>query len=295
MLPETAVRKPRRAENDANFMNSADQKFPKLAAYLKRIGFNGTARPDLETLRGLQGAHVHAVPFENLDVQLRRPVGLDIDTCFDKIVRQRRGGWCFELNGLLGWALREIGFDVVRMSAGVMRERLGDVQMGNHLCLLVRLDRPYLVDVGFGGSLSQPLPLEVSGHDQLPYHITLTDLGDGYWRFSERAHGEPFSFDFCIAAADETRFAEKCAMLQTSPDSSFVQNLVVQRRVGDTHLSLRGRVLTTLHETGEGKITLASADEFVAALRDKFDLNVPEVTTLWPAICARHDALFQDS
>ena len=276
-------------------MNDVDHKLPKLAAYLERIGFYGSARPDLETLRGLQGAHVLSVPFENLDVQLRRPVGLDIDTCFDKIVRQRRGGWCFELNGLLGRALQEIGFDVVRMSAGVMRERFGDVQMGNHLCLLVRLDRPYLVDVGFGGSLLQPLPLSASEHDHFPYHITLTDMSGGYWRFSERALGEAFSFDFSVARADETRFAKKCAELQTSPDSSFVQNLVVQRRMGDKHLSLRGRVLTTLHETGKEKTQLASVDEWVAVLRDKFDLDVPEVTTLWPAICARHDALFKDS
>jgi N-hydroxyarylamine O-acetyltransferase len=276
-------------------MNNIDQKSPKLAAYLERIGFYGTTRPDLETLRELQRTHVRAVPFENLDVQLHRPVGLDLDTCFDKIVRQRRGGWCFELNGLLDWALREIGFDVARTSAGVMREHLGDVQMGNHLCLLVRIDRLYLVDVGFGGSLSHPLPLEVSGHDHSPYHITLTDMGDGYWRFSERAHGEPFSFDFFIGTADETRFAEKCSVLQTSLDSPFVQNLVVQRRTGDTHLSLQGRVLTTLRKTGEEKIKLASVDEFVAALRDRFDLDVPEAATLWPAICARHDALFKDS
>ena len=235
-------------------MNNIDQKSPKLAAYLERIGFYGTARPDLETLRELQRTHVRAVPFENLDVQLHRPVGLDLDTCFDKIVRQRRGGWCFELNGLLDWALREIGFDVARTSAGVMREHLGDVQMGDH-----------------------------------------SDMGDGYWRFSERAHAEPFSFDFFIGTADETRFAEKCSVLQTSLDSPFVQNLVVQRRTGDTHLSLRGRVLTTLRKTGEEKIKLASVDEFVAALRDRFDLDVPEAATLWPAICARHDALFKDS
>jgi arylamine N-acetyltransferase len=129
---------------------------PKLAAYLERIGFGGVARPDWETLRELQRVHVRAVPFENLDVQLRRPVSFGLDTCFDKIVRQRRGGWCFELNGLLGWALREIGFDVMRTCAGVMRGHVGDAQMGNHLCLLVRLDRPYLVDVGFGGSLLSP-------------------------------------------------------------------------------------------------------------------------------------------
>lgn len=276
-------------------MNNIDQESPQLAAYLERIGFHGSARPDLETLRELQRVHVHAVPFENIDVQLHRPVGLDLDSCLDKIVRRRRGGWCFELNGVLGWALREIGFDVVRMSAGVRRESLGDVQMGNHLCLLVRIDRPYLVDVGFGGSISRPLPLEVSEHDHSPYRITLRVIGDGYWRFSEASHGEPFSFDFRTEAADETRFAEKCAALQTDPDSPFVQNLVVQRRIGDTHISLRGRVLSTLRETGEEKIELASADELVAALRDKFDLDVPEAATLWPSICARHDAVFSGS
>jgi N-hydroxyarylamine O-acetyltransferase len=268
---------------------------PELAAYLERIGFSGTARPDLETLRALQHTHVRTVPFENLDVQLRRPVGLDIDACFEKIVRRRRGGWCFELNGLFGWALREIGFDVMRMSGGVNRERAGDAQMGNHLCLLVRIDQPYLVDVGFGGSLSQPLPLSAAEHRQSPYHLSLADLGNGYWRFAERAHDKPFSFDFRLAAADETRFAAKCAELQTSPASPFVQNLVAQRRIVDTHLVLRGRVLTTLSETGEETTTLASADELVDALRDKYNLAVPEVATLWPAICARHSALFRDS
>jgi N-hydroxyarylamine O-acetyltransferase len=272
-------------------MNNVDQENPRLAAYLERIGFHGAARPDFETLRELQRVHVRAVAFENLDVQLRRSVGLDLNTCFDKIVRQRRGGWCFELNGVLGWALREIGFDVLRMSAGVMRERFGDAQMGNHLCLLVRIDRPYLVDVGFGGSLSQPLPLEESAHDHSPYRITLTDTGHGYWRFSEQAHGKPFGFDFYVGAADETLFAEKCAMLQTNPDSSFVQNLVVQRRVGDTHIALRGRVLTIMYETREEKTELASAAELVATLRDKFGIDAPEAATLWPGICARHDAL----
>jgi N-hydroxyarylamine O-acetyltransferase len=270
----------------------AARESPGLAAYLERIGFRGTARPDLHTLQSLQQCHVSNVPFENLDVQLRRPVGLDLDSRFDKIVRQRRGGWCFELNGVLGRALQEIGFDVMRMSAGVLRERFGDAQMGNHLCLLVRLDQPYLVDVGFGGSLSAPLPLRDAVHDHPPYCIALTGLGNNYWRFTERSREEPFSFDFCVGTADETRFAEQCTMLQSNPASPFVQNLVVQRRLGDRHLSLRGRVLRTLHFTAEEKIELASSGELVDTLRNSFGLDVPEAAGLWPAICARHDALF---
>jgi N-hydroxyarylamine O-acetyltransferase len=268
------------------------RKSPRLAAYLERIGFRGTARPDLQTLQSLQQCHVRNVPFENLDVQLRRPVGLDLDSCFDKIVGQRRGGWCFELNGVLGVALQEIGFDVMRTSAGVMRESLGDAQMGNHLCLLVRLDRPYLVDVGFGGSLMTPLPLQEAVHDHSPYRIHLRQLGRDYWRFAERSREEPFSFDFRIGTADEARFVEQCAMLQSNPASPFVQNLVVQRRLGDKHLSLRGRVLRTLQATGEEKIELTSCAELVQTLSSSFGLDVPEAAGLWPAICERHDALF---
>jgi N-hydroxyarylamine O-acetyltransferase len=263
-----------------------------LANYLKRIGYQGRVEANLQTLAALQRTHVHSVPFENLDVQLRRSVGLDLDHCYDKIVKRRRGGWCYELNGLFGWALQKIGFSVTRISAGVMRERAGDAQLGNHLCLLVQLDQPYLVDVGFGGSLAYPLPLEATSHDHSPYRIWLQQLDDGYWRFSEQAHDDPFSFDFREDVADEELFRLKCIMLQTSADSTFVQNLVVQRRIRDIHVALRGRVLTTLTASGVSKKDLGSPEELVATLNKMFDLDVPEARDLWPAICARHEALF---
>lgn len=264
----------------------------KLAAYLDRIGFEGPVRPDLDTLRRVHLAHALAVPFEDLDVQLHRPLTTSVSEAFDKIVTRRRGGWCYEQNGLMGWALQEMGFDVQRMSAGVMREKLGDAQLGNHLCVLVKLDQPYLVDVGFGGSLAEPLPIRAGTREETPYRITLSETGDGYWRFSEVAHGDPFSFDFSLASPDESLFASKCDYLQTDPKSSFVQNLVVQRRTRDTHLSLRGRVLTTLHSSHEEKTLLESPDELVATLRERFNLDVPEVASLWPTICARHDEVF---
>jgi N-hydroxyarylamine O-acetyltransferase len=266
----------------------------ELSAYLHRIRFDGSLRPDLATLTAIHRAHQYAIPFENLDVLLRRPVVLDLEAGYDKIVCRRRGGWCYEMNGVMGWALKEMGFDVMRMSAGVMRVRAGDAQLGNHLCLLVRLDQLYLVDVGFGGSLAEPLPLRASEREDRPYRLGLSELGDGYWRFAEKAHGDgdAFSFDFRAAPADEALLARKCQSLQTDPASPFIQNLVVQRRTADTHLSLRGRVLSAIHAKRVDKKLLNSADELVAALRDSFDLDTPEAATLWPSICARHDALF---
>ena len=267
----------------------------ELSAYLRRIRFDGSVRSDLATLRAIHRAHQYAIPFENLDVLLRRPVVLDVEANYDKIVRQRRGGWCYELNGVMGWALKEIGFEVMRMSAGVMRVRAGDAVLGNHLCLLVCLDQRYLVDVGFGGSLVEPLPLSASEREDRPYRLGLSELDDNYWRFAEMApgDGDAFSFDFRVAPADEALLARKCQFLQTDPASPFVQNLVVQRRAAaDTHLSLRGRVLAAIHATGVDKKLLNSADELVATLRDSFDLDAPEAATLWPSISARHEALF---
>jgi N-hydroxyarylamine O-acetyltransferase len=265
----------------------------ELSTYLHRIRFDGIVRPDLAALRAIHRAHQYAIPFENLDVQLRRPVVLDPEASYDKIVRRRRGGWCYEMNGVMGWALKEIGFEVMRISAGVMRVLAGDAQLGNHLCLLVLLDQPYLVDVGFGGSLAEPLPLRASEREDRPYRLALSEVGDSYWRFAEIAHNEDaFSFDFRAAPADEELLARKCRFLQTDEASPFTQNLVVQRRTADTHLSLRGRVLSSIHSTRVERKLLNSAEELVATLRDSFDLDTPEATTLWPSICARHDALF---
>ena len=86
--------------------------------------------------------------------------------------------------------------------------------------------------------------------------------------------------------------AEKCALLQNDASSPFTQNLVLKRRAGEEHLTLRGRVLVTLRDATEEKRVLASADDLVSTLRQQFDLDVPEAATLWPAICARHEALF---
>ena len=138
----------------------------KLEAYLNRIGHYGPVRPDLDCLRKVHLGQVLSVPYENIDVQLGHPLDQDIERIFHKVVVKERGGWCFELNGLLGWALREIGFDVQRVSAGIRRDERGDVAFGNHLILLVRLEQPYLADHGMGDGLRQPIPLVSGKHPQ---------------------------------------------------------------------------------------------------------------------------------
>ena len=260
----------------------------RLDAYFERIRYTGPRKPDFATLDAISRAHVFAVPFENLDVQLGRPVRLDIESIFDKLVARRRGGWCYEQNGLLGWALGEIGFDVTRLAGGVNRSAAGDDMLGNHLCLKVRLDRDYLVDAGFGGSLIGPLPLAEGALTQPPFSLSLQRADGAFWRFTEDAGGAPFGFDFTDGAADETLLNAKCAFLQTAGQSPFVQNLVAQQREPARHKVLRGRVLTILSEGGKETRTLQSADELVETLARKFALDVPEIADVWPKICARH-------
>ncbi len=265
----------------------------ELPAYFDRIGYSGPRTPDFATLEALMRAHIAAMPFENLDVQLGNRVTIDLPAVFAKLVGRRRGGWCYENNGLFGWALGALGFEVRRISAGVMRSARGDAALGNHLALIVTIEgRPWLADVGFGGTLAAPIPLAAGMHHQPPYAVGLVEA-DGYWRFEERyADGDPFSFDFLAGPADEALFARQCDSLQSEADSVFVQNAVIQQRQGDRHLSLRGRVLLDRGPGEESKRLIADAADYVAVLRDRFGLDLPEAATLWDKICARHAELF---
>jgi N-hydroxyarylamine O-acetyltransferase len=266
----------------------------QLQPYLDRIRYHGGIRPTSDVLAVLLQAHVCAIPFENLDVQLGRLVTIDVAAAYEKIVVNGRGGWCYEQNGLFGWALVQIGFEVTRIAASVMRQERGDVADANHLCLLVRIadsDATYLVDVGFGGSMIQPIELAEAVHHQAPFRLGLTRRPDGYWRFWESISGSEFSFDFVPQPANEAALQSKCAFLQSDPSSGFVLNLVAQLRGSEQHKSLRGRVLSIATPAGIQTRILDSADAIVATLAEHFSLNLPEVADLWPRITTRHDQL----
>ncbi len=263
-----------------------------LAAYFERIGYRGAPRPDLATLKAIHRAHVLAIPFENLDVQFGRSVSRSRDRIYDKLVTRRRGGWCFEMNGLLGWALEEIGFDVIRLAAGVDRETRGDNAIGNHLALIVMLDEPWLADAGFGKGLIEPTPIREGAFDNGFLPFRLDRLEDGWWRFRSEPEGEASSFDFHPEMRDDALLEKRCAWLQSDAESPFVLNAVIQRWREDGHLCLRGRVLQRHGPAGVQTQTLDSEDAFVRLLQDEFGLDLPDAASLWPKICARHDALF---
>jgi N-hydroxyarylamine O-acetyltransferase len=267
-----------------------------LAAYLDRIGFSGRPAVDRATLDSIQQLHLLSIPYENLDVQLGRPRTIDPAGAFDKIVTRRRGGWCYEMNGLMGAALAEIGFPVRRLASGVMRSMAGDGNIGNHLVLRIDLDEmPILADVGLGDGPFTPYAMIEGPFSQGGLDYRLERLEGDWWRLHNHSLARPPNFDLHLEHADEARLASHCQWLQTSPESMFVQTLICQRFTPEDHVDLIGRVLRRYGPAGVSERLLESADELVALLGDVFGIDEPAAAGLWPRICARHEAVFAES
>ncbi|MEP7118330.1 MAG: arylamine N-acetyltransferase [Acidobacteriota bacterium] len=259
----------------------------QLDRYFARIGVAGHRDASLTTLRAVHRAHLLAIPYENLDIHLGVRMTLDPDATFTKLVDERRGGWCFEMNGLLGRVLETLGFDVRYLSGAVGLADRGWRAQGNHLVLLVTLDRRWIADVGFGDGFLTPLPLEVGNYRQdfLDYRVSR----DGpRWRVHNHAFGGADGFDFTLTPRQLADFATQCLELQTSPKSSFVQATVCERHVASGLIMLRGAILKEVSASGTTTHTVHSADEFDRVLRERFDLAIPGSDALWPQVWTRH-------
>jgi N-hydroxyarylamine O-acetyltransferase len=258
-------------------------------AYLYRIGLNSRPPATLAGLTAIHRAHLLAVPYENIDVQFGRPVTIERPAIYEKIVEKKRGGWCYEMNGIMGWALGELGFNVTRATGAVMRETSGEASDGNHLVLRVELpEGTYLGDVGFGDGPRDPIRVVSGAFHADGFDFSLRRIDDRWWRLNNDPRGGAPSFDFNLDPANEKLLAAKCDFLQTAAASPFVQNLVVQRHVPHGLEILRGRTLRSIRADGISDRALADADELVKTLKTVFALDVPEVAALWPKIVARH-------
>lgn len=266
-----------------------------LSDYFDRIGHRGSAAPTLANLRAVHRAQAYSIPYDGLDIQFGRPVDLDPQRIFYKLVTQKRGGWCYETNGLLQWALSSMGFSVMRATAGVHRKLRGDSALGNHLTLLVRCDdQTYLADLGLGDGLREPVPLVEGVHLDGPLQFRLEVLPDGFWRFHNHGYGSPETFDFRAEPADESVLCAKSAQLQSDPASHFVLNAecIVMREASS--ICLLGRVFRQSSDAGTEKTLLLSADEMTAALAQHFGIVDLPIHTIWREIEARHTMLFGD-
>jgi N-hydroxyarylamine O-acetyltransferase len=270
----------------------------ELRAYLDRIGFGGDPRPDLTTLGALSKRHLLSIPYENLDVQLGRTLTTDPAAAYARIVGQgRRGGWCYEMNGLLGWALATIGFRVTRLASGVARTMKGDVALGNHLVLRVDTEEgPFVADVGLANGPKGPYPIREGPFsiEGLDYKLERTE--DAYWRFHNHPEGMAPNFDFKSEPdGDEAVLSRACIALQKEPLSPFRLNLICVRFTPDGENHLLGRVFRQRRPAGTSERLLESPDELLATLEHDFGIVEPAVADLWPKICARHEEVMARS
>lgn len=259
----------------------------ELDRYFARVAYCGPRDASLVTLRALHRAHLLAISYENLDIHLGRPLTLDPAAMFAKLVDERRGGWCYEMNGVFGRVLETLGFEVRYLSGAVGRDTDGWRAQGNHLVLLVTLDRPWIADVGFGDGFLAPLPLEPGTYSQgfLRYRVSR----DGpWWRVHNHEFGGADGFDFTLTPRALGDFAAQCRELQTSPESGFVKTTVCERFVPAGLVMLRGAVLRQVTAAGVTTDVLRDAGEYERALRECFGLEVPGLDALWSKVQARH-------
>ena len=246
-------------------------------AYLRRINYGGPLAPTAETLRRLHVAHLLAVPFENLSIHYGQPVVLDDEALFDKIVARRRGGFCYELNGLFAALLRALGFDVTMLSAGVAKDGGGFGPDFDHMALMVRLRERRLADVGFGDSFREPLLLDERGEQAEGARAYRVAPDGDHLVLTRRERGgewEP-QYRFTLRPRVYEDYAEMCLYQQTSPQSHFTRKRICSRATPEGRVSLSDlRLITTVEGGGREERVLADESEYAAALREHFGVRM---------------------
>ncbi|MGJ5180774.1 arylamine N-acetyltransferase family protein [Bradyrhizobium oligotrophicum] len=205
-----------------------------LDGYLARIGYHGPRAPDLPTLTALQAAHVDAITFEALDPLLGRPVHVDLPSVQQKLVRSRRGGYCFEQNVLFQAALEAIGFNVTGLTGRVRWRSAPDDPLGprQHMMLLVELDgRPHLVDVGFGiCMMDAPIPLEVGPERQTAMGTFRIGKWNGLYTISaKQPTGWRMMYAFDLVPQIHADYVLGSWYTSTSPNVPATHTLMMER------------------------------------------------------------------
>jgi N-hydroxyarylamine O-acetyltransferase len=253
-----------------------------LHAYFRRIGYRGARVPTLDTLRALHALHPQAIPFENLDPLLGRPVRLDLGSLEDKLLRRGRGGYCFEQNVLFGHVLSVLGFRFVGLGARVlwMLPEGGAVPPRSHMLLLLELGgEPYIADVGFGGiTLTAPIRLVPNLEQSTPHEsFRLLETG-GEFILQVKLHDDwrPL-YCFDLRQQFPADYEITNWYHSTSPSSQFTKDLIVARPDADRRYALCNMDFTVHHFDGRTeRRALRNQAELRDVLSGPFGLSLPD-------------------
>jgi len=244
---------------------------------LDRVGYAGPRSADLATLAALQRAFLLHVPFENLDIHIGRPIVLETERFYTKIVEERRGGFCYECNGLFHAMLEALGFEVDYLAAAMLLDRSLPLDFG-HLVLRVRLgEQDYLVDVGNGQSCRQPLRLDGgrARDEDIDYEVRAHPSGHALYYREPGGDWRP-RFRFDTAARHLREFDAMCRMHQTSPQSRFTRHRLASLATSTGRVTLLDRELDVSEDGSVKTRHLDSDRDYAAALERHFGLRLPE-------------------
>ncbi len=230
----------------------------KINDYLARFEGKGYKVVTLSNLKHLQRLHMQQVPFENLDVIRKVPIYLNLQTIYEKIVTHRRGGYCYELNGLFNWLLTELGFDAHLIAATVRRPNGEWAKADTHAAILVQFNESYLVDVGFGDSTYLPIPL--NGEERTDSSGTYRVIQQTASTFDlERNNdtGIRTLYRFSTNPKSLTDFHEGCVFNQVAKESSFTHSDIVTRATPTGRITLSDRTVTVTENNSQIKTTLS--------------------------------------
>ncbi|MEV4005780.1 arylamine N-acetyltransferase [Actinomadura sp. NPDC049753] len=272
-----------------------------VAAYLERLGLGHPGEPSLSGLFALHRAHVERVPYEVLEIQLGRPTTADPRDAAAQVLKGR-GGYCVQLNGAFSTLLGALGYDVTWHRAGVHAARklppVGPAEPAPHLVLTVSVGgEDWMVDVGLGDGLHEPLPLRSGTYRQGPFAFRLgpSRFETGGWRFDHDRGGSIAGLDFSMAPASPADFAEWHPYLATDPESRLVRTVAVMRRGAASIDGLTGCMLRHIDDSGTTTRELGTSAEWYGALAEVFGLPLADVgpqerTALWTKVRGAHEA-----
>jgi N-hydroxyarylamine O-acetyltransferase len=252
-----------------------------LRAYAERIGFTGELRPSAECLHALHLAHATHVPFENIEVLMRRPMPLDLASLWQKLVEDRRGGYCFEQNTLFAAVLEQIGFRVTRLAA---RVRMGAVRIRprSHMLLAVEADgRQWLSDVGFGGDalLCPVVWLLGETSEQFAWKYRLTVERPGYLLQTLRGEGWVDLYSFTMEEQHAVDYEVSNYYTATHPNSFFRKQLMVHLPGPEVRVTLMHRRLIERRPEGASEVLLADDEAVLDTLATRFGMRFPAGTS----------------
>lgn len=255
-----------------------------LDAYFARIGYSGPRAPTLEVLHAITEAHTQSIPFENLDVLMGKPIHLDTDALFQKLVHERRGGYCFEQNGLLLQVLTEMGFQAAPISARVRLQRPRDyTPPRTHVFIRIELEgESWLTDVGVGGvSLTAAIRLDTSDEQPTPHEPRRIVREDGKL-FHQIRFGSEWNDVYESTLEEMPLIDRELGNWYTSahPQSHFRNRLIVARAGPDgTRLTVQDNEFSIRRANGQAeKQTITSSEMLLEILAVHFGLNFPAGT-----------------